>query len=293
MPAWFWLPCLAVAGVAAGDERRHQRGQERRWGESWYFDFAAADLSIGGFVRLSLFPNLGVAWYWAALVGRGRRLVLVRDHEIELPRQAGLEVRGQGLWSAVSCETPLDHWSIGLEAFAVALDDPLEAFRGERGDLVCLGFDLEWEARAAAAAVGDNAVGDGHYEQSCDAYGEILFGDERLAFEGAGQRAHTWGVADWWGGSRAWAAGLLSDGTSFTSMSGISADVGPAGLPLTAAVSIGDLSLTASPVAHAPLLVEAADGRTSRLVRTLCRYRADDGREGGGWMELLQPPEHA
>ena len=39
------------------------------------------------------------------------------------PRQ-GLEVRADGLWGELMCETPLEHWSYGLEAFGVALDDP-------------------------------------------------------------------------------------------------------------------------------------------------------------------------
>jgi hypothetical protein len=181
--------------VASADEHRHHRGPEPLWAESWYFDFSTADASLGGFARLALYPNLGVAWYWAALVGHGRRLVLVRDDEIELPRGGQLEVRGQGLWSSVNCETPLDHWSVGLEAFAVALDDPTEAFRGERGDLVGVGFDLEWESVAPAVSV----FGPGQYGQACRVSGEILVGDEQLEFDGVGHRRHRWGVQDWWG----------------------------------------------------------------------------------------------
>ena len=48
--------------------------------------------------------------------------VVVRDHEVPLPRQ-GLEVRAEGLWCELWCETPLEHWTYGLEAFAVQLDD--------------------------------------------------------------------------------------------------------------------------------------------------------------------------
>ena len=59
--------------------------------------------------------------------------VVVRDHEVPLPRQ-GLEVRAEGLWSELWCEAPLDHWTCGLEAFAVRLDDPDDARTGEIGD---------------------------------------------------------------------------------------------------------------------------------------------------------------
>ncbi len=200
-----------MQAVAAEDERRHNPGPEQLWGESWYFDFSAPDGSLGGYVRLGLYPNLGVAWYWAALVGRGRRLVMVRDHELQPPRGRDLEVRGDGIWSAVNCETPLDHWSIGLEAFAVALDDPFEAYRSERGDRIGLGFDLEWEATASAAGLRP-----GWYGQPCRVSGEILVADEQLAFDGTGYRSHRWGVDDWWGGGSHYrASGVLDDGTHF------------------------------------------------------------------------------
>ena len=278
----------AVASVAAGDERRHRAGPERLWCESWDFDFAAPDGSLGGYARLGLYANLGVAWYWAALVGRGRRLVTVRDHDIELPRGAELEVRGQGLWSAMNCETPLDHWSIGLEAFAVALDDPAEAYRSGWGDRVGIGFDLEWESAAAAVA----PAGPGHYEQACRVHGEILVGEEVLAFEGVGQRSHRWGVDDWWGGESRHASGTLEDGTAFWTGDvevAFSAD----GLPLGGTAAVGELSLAIEPVAHAPLALDAPgpDGRRARLARTLCRVRAADGRAGAGWVECLQPPQ--
>jgi hypothetical protein len=110
---------------------------------------------------------------------------------VPLPRPGRTEIRAEGLWSALECETPFDHWTVGLEAFAVALDDPAEAWAGERGDRVGLGFDLEWEATAPVTA--DTAG----YRQACRVSGEILVGpSERLTFDGTGRRAHRWGPAD-------------------------------------------------------------------------------------------------
>ncbi len=314
----------AVAAVAARDERRHPPGPEPWWGESWYFDFATADASLGGFVRLGLYPNQGVAWYWAALVGQGRRLVLVRDHDLEAPAGRQLEIRGQGIWSAVNCETPLDHWSIGLEAFAVALDDPTEAYRGERGDLVGLGFDLEWEAQAPAfGPIGLAAPGPGAgYGQTCQVTGEILVGDEQLEFDGTGHRGHHWGVQDWWAGDRASASGIGAAGAFALSQSDgegefcggwTTSDVvqpppnvqpprsdrpdrpggrltmtpGPDGLPASVSVTLGDRSLVGATWGQAPLLLAAPDGRRARLARCLCRYRAGAGDESVGWAEQL------
>jgi hypothetical protein len=257
-----------MATVAMADERRHRHGPEPLWGESWYFDFAALDGSIGGYVRLGLYPNVGVAWYWAALVGKGRRLVLVRDHEVELPRGRDLEVRGQGIWSAVNCETPLDHWSVGLEAFAVALDDPDEAYRGERGDRIGLGYDLEWEATSVASWEAES-----RYWQPCRVTGEILVAEETLAFDGTGVREHRWGVQDWWSTPWNWASGVMADGAAFS----------------TTLDSLTSQAIAAQPLAPAPLLLSAPDGRVSRLARALCRYQGPDGRYGFGWTDTLTP----
>ena len=67
------------------DEGRHAPGGEELWGESWYLDWAAADCAYGGYVRLGLYPNLGKAWWWIALVGADRPLVLTVEHEMPCP----------------------------------------------------------------------------------------------------------------------------------------------------------------------------------------------------------------
>jgi len=316
-----------------GDEERHPPGPDQLWSEWWYFDFAfasgaevAADW-LGGYVRLGLYPNLGVAWYWAYLVGSGRSLVAVRDHDVALPKGPSLEVRAEGLWSALTCETPYEHWSIGLEAFAVALDDPVDAYRDERGDRVALGFDLEWysegpvvsQARPArqpaAPPLGPGPAASG-YEQTCRVQGEVLLGDERLWVEGSGQRHHAWGIGDWWGVPWCWTAGRLDDGTAFQGtrvgpaatswletgyllapggspavVSSVTVDtlLGGAGLPVSGSLGLGELTLAVTPLAYAPVLLSAPDGRSSRLPRALCRFDAPDGRRGLGWTEWLQP----
>jgi hypothetical protein len=294
---------------APGDEGRHPAGPEPLWGESWYFDFAAPDASLGGYVRLGLYPRLGTAWFWAYLVGDDRPLIAVRDHEVSPPRGAQLEVRSEGLWSALTCETALDHWSVGLEAFAVALDSPVDAYQGERGDRVGLGFDLEWEATSPAFDY--RAVT--RYEQSCRVHGEVLVGAEKLTFDGTGQRDHSWGVRDWWSYPWSWTAGALSDDTSFhgvqagwpgttfetgylaagddvTEVDRLTVDtvLGDHGLPVSAKTMAGELTLSVTPTALAPVLLESQDGRVARLPRALCQYRTADGRTGAGWTEWLQ-----
>jgi hypothetical protein len=298
------------------DERHHSPGAEALWSESWYFDFSTADGTLGGYVRLGLLPNARRAWYWACLVGEGRPLVTVRDHDVPLPPRRSLEVRGEGLWAELVCEAPNDHWSVRLEAFAVALDDPAEAYRGERGDRVALGLDLEWEAAGDVFPYPAMT----RYEQAGTVHGEVLVGNERIAFEGWGERDHSWGVRDWWTIPWCWTAGRLDDGTAFhaattllsdvdwhpgfivapgatetTTITGftVATDTGAGDLPTAARMRLHDLDLTVTPRAHAPVLIVAADGRVSRLARALCRFDAADGRSGYGWTEWNQPASTA
>lgn len=175
-------------------------GWERRQAELpdlFGLDFWAPDGSLGGFVGLVFHPQ--VVWYWAALVGDGRPYVLVRELEVRPPRSGrSAEIRAEALWADMNCEAPFDHWSYGLEAFGVAMDDPAEALGAERGDRVGLGLDLEWEA------AGPVDGGEGSYAQPGVVHGEILVGAEAIAFDGLGWRRHEWGglsAGGWWVGA--------------------------------------------------------------------------------------------
>lgn len=155
-------------------------------GGAYALEFARAD-GTGGFVRLELRPAEGVAWYWAYLVGPLTGLVVVRDHEVPLPR-AGLEVRADGLWAELICETPDEHWSVGLEAFGLRLDEPTDALApgGEIGERIPVGLDLEWEADLTDRTAGT-------------VRGELLVGPARIGFEGPGRFTVADHPTDWWG----------------------------------------------------------------------------------------------
>jgi hypothetical protein len=215
-----------------------------------WFDFATPDASFGGSVRLARDITGGRAVYWACAVGDGRPLVTVRDDDVPLPRGTALEVRTSGLWSVIHTETPGAHWSVGLEAFALSLDDPNDAWGDERGDLVPLGFDLEWEATAS-----------GTISHPCLVTGEVLVGAETIAVDAFGWRGEEHGAPDWSAWSRR--TGHWSDGA-----------------PVTKAD--GDVEWASRH--EAPVL---ADG--VRLARSLCRLRGTAGRTGAGWRELVHP----
>ncbi|MGI8938163.1 MAG: DUF7065 domain-containing protein [Iamia sp.] len=303
--------------VAAVDERPHTPGLEPLWNESWYFDFAAADGSLGGYVRLGLYPNLGRVWYWACLVGEDRPLVTVIDHEVPLPR-TGLELRSEGLWAAHNLETAREHWSLGLEAFAVGVDDPADVYGDLRGERVPFGLDLEWETVGGPYPY----PGVDRYEVPCRVTGEVLVGQERIEIDGPGQRDHSWGVRDWWSYGWCWSSTALDDGTRTHATQVTLGDdhlydtayvqapgglprgtgvarrdqvLGPHGLPTSGHLALvdpdggDDLALTLRPVGFAPVLLVAPDGRRSRFPRALCRATTPDGRIGVGWTEWNQP----
>lgn len=299
--------------AAAADERRHPPGPEPLWNESWYFDFTDEAGTLGGYVRIGLYPNLGTCWYWACLVGEGRPLVTVLDHEVPLPRNGSLEIRTEGLWADHTVETALDHMSLGCEAFAVGVDDPAEVYGPLVGDRVPLGLDLEWETDGGTYAY----PGVTRYEVPAMVHGEILVGSERIEFDGWGQRDHSWGVRNWWTPSWCWTSGRLDDGTRFhgtqvhlgddpvyatgyvqrpasglhgTDRVAMAAELGEHGFPRSATATIGPLELVVEPVAFSPVLLTGPEGARSRFPRALCRFEdRAGGRRGVGWTEWNQP----
>jgi hypothetical protein len=179
--------------VRAVDERAHLAGGDGWW-EAWQLDVAHAD-GVGVALLLTCAPALGLAWWWTHVILPDRPgPIVVRDHDVPLPR-VGLEVRAEGLWGELVCETPLEHWTYGLEAFGVALDDPLDSLRGEIGERMPVGLDLEWEVDPA---IGDPRERDGDgvqaYEQFGTVHGDVLVGRSRITIDAVGRRSHAWGV---------------------------------------------------------------------------------------------------
>ena len=97
---------------------------------------------LRGAIELVL-PDAGPVRYSAVFSGAavGSGFVVVRDDAVPRPRGRALEVRADGLWTEMTCETRGEHWSFGLEAFGLRVDDPDETI----GERIAVGYDLEWE----------------------------------------------------------------------------------------------------------------------------------------------------
>ncbi|MDY7105679.1 MAG: hypothetical protein S0880_31225 [Actinomycetota bacterium] len=271
----------ASEGPRAVDERRHDDGVD-------VFTFLAGTpgATFGLHVDVVTLPALGTAWYWAAVIEEGRPLVTLLETETPLPRRDhDLELRTSGLWADHVCETPLVHWSLGLEAFAVGLDDPTGAWGDFRGDRVPLGFDLEWEHDD-----GGYSAAPGHDVFWSLVTGEVLVGREAYDLTAHGWRGHRWGGAVPWTGPGATIAAVV-DGEPVHAgdgVAGVASDTTGvrwrpgAGLDSLDGVVHRGEPLPVEVIGWSPVRVPN-DGFDLRIARAFCRF----GDRGNGWIELV------
>lgn len=301
---------------APQDESPHESAPEPLWNESWYFDAIAPDGSVGAWVRVGLYPNLGICWYTALVCGPERPTVAAVDFAAPLPGP-DLSLQTGTLRAEHRCESPLERFSLTLEAQAESFEDPSTILRGEPGTPQTLALDLAWETAGEPYAYRLTT----RYEIPCQVSGTIGIGEERLQLrEAVGQRDHSWGARDWWSMDWVWSAAHLLDGTHLhavelrlpgmptlgvgyaqgagsplVELTGVAAaeSVGPDGLIEDARLLLDPLGLEVElrPLAHAPLRLLAEDGRVSHFPRSICAVRCADGREGLAWVEwnLNQP----
>jgi hypothetical protein len=135
---------------------------------TWSLEFADDRHDEAGITgSLALDVDGDLAAFRARVVVPDVGVIVVRDDDVPAPRldRGGrdvLVVRAEGLWAELLCETPGEHWSIGLEAFGVRFDDEAEAAASDRGERVPVGFDLEWET--PDRVVGEVLVGRARYD---------------------------------------------------------------------------------------------------------------------------------
>jgi thiamine kinase-like enzyme len=309
-----------------GDEGRHPPGPEQLWNESWYFDAIARDGSLGAYVRVGLYPNLGACWYTAFVCGPGRPTIAVIDFAAPLPELArspgndALRTQTGELRAEHRCGAPLERFSVALDAIGQAHEDPAALLRGESGRPVAVALDLVWETAGVPYAYRLTT----RYEIPCAVAGRIRVGDEVIELAGAiGQRDHSWGTRDWWSMDWVWSAGHLDDGTHLHAVElrlpnsptlgvgyvqsagaelleldhvAASEHLGADGLITAAHLSLdpAGLDIEIEPLAFGPLRLLAPDGRVSNFPRAMCRIRCADGRSGLAWVEWnLNQPDRA
>ncbi len=127
-------------------------------------------------------------WYVTALIGVDRQLVLVVDPKLSIPQLSQyLEFRAEGIWAQHVCETPLEHWTVGLEAFGVTLETAEDAMGNQWGKRTGVGLDLEWER------IEDTEKTDTGFRQRCSVSGEVLIDEQAFDLHVDGWRSRSWG----------------------------------------------------------------------------------------------------
>ena len=280
------------------DEARHAAPPDPCWVESWHMEWSRSEPGAGvagGFVRLTLLPERGRAWWWAC-VQTADWGVSVQHHELVVPPGDELVVGAPpGLTAGVECLAPMAGWRAWMDS------------EGEE-------LRLEWEAASPPFEHVRPGVENGgrHYQQAGYTRGRYADGLREVAIEGLGERDHQWGRRDWWSVGWHWAAFQVPDrlyvSVQRPSLPVGSADgyvVGPEGEPhrvahveveesatpsagrYRIAVADGDMVVEAETVWEVDLTLEAPDGRTSILTRALRLFETPEG-EGTGWAEWLR-----
>ncbi len=168
------------------NERRHPTGTHPWWSESWRFD-AVDTTGLGLFVQFTLVPNQKACWFVAALARPGKDIILCHDTDAAAPSTGVLEIRSGALWSHAICETPMDHWTVAMEAYALELADPTDAWTNPVGIRTGLAFDLEWERN------GENVLhSEQHYEVPATVSGELQTEDDHWDVSAPGYWSHRW-----------------------------------------------------------------------------------------------------
>lgn len=258
----------------------HEPGSHRLWGESWYFDFATVDGSVGGFVRVGDYPNLGRQWWWAYLVTGQRAVGFALDRPLAGHRGSP--------WR-------LDDPS-GRLAIAPAADGWRLAAAGD-------GFtmDVSWRAQFPVYPY----VRGNRLEQSGWATGEASIDGDLSLVDGPGQRDHSWSVRDWWRLGWTWCSGWFPDGSRFHATQldargriepdGYLVAPGRPAAPVRDvtvhrdAVRLNDTVVEFADIGHTTLELPSPNGGLTRLRRAMTRTRTAAGQDGIGWRELNTP----
>ncbi len=307
--------------VAPRDEQRHTPDAEDLWNESYYCDFVDADGSVGGWLRLGLYPSRQVAWWTAWIVFPDRPGVCSVDYRAPVPPGDSLVSEG-GTGDArieIDVQRPLESFRLAATAPARTIGDPADVYaHGEQtGTPSELSLDLTW----ATDGVPYHYDVTTRYEIPCTVSGTLTIDGETRTVDGQGQRDHSWGVRDWWAFGWCWCSVRLDDGTRVHAVDirmfpdvpvffgyvqtpgavhpltacSVSEELGEHGFPRQGRIDveaggIHRIGFDLTPVAFGPVLLRDDDaGRTSRFPRAWITCRTDDGRSGEGWIEWNQP----
>lgn len=292
------------------DEAAHTPSDEPLWNESWYWDFIDEKQGIGGWIRLGLIPNQGVAWINALVCGPDIATVALLDFHAPLPEDP-TDVAGDGVRLRHSAIEPLQSYRVTVSGAARSFDYPAGLLHGESGEPARLAMDLTWDTDGTPYAYRIAT----RYEIPCTVSGTLTIDGEDYPITAVpGQRDHSHGVRDWWSMDWVWSALHLDDGTHLhgvdlripemppvsvgylqrpgepvTETTAVTADaeLSDSGLPVATTLRFepGPLTATIEVRGHAPVRLDSPQGGVSFFPRAWATVSTADGRHGVGWLE--------
>lgn len=142
-------------------------------------------LGMAGLLRTVVRPESGCTWFLAAVCRKGREPVVVLDYELPSVTHA-FEFRASGIWADIGCEEEGERWTVGLEAFGLAVDPDEVVTPGSVGDRVAVGHDLDVETSKGAERNGQGLV------HEITVAGEVLIGSDAYEIDAVGVRRRRW-----------------------------------------------------------------------------------------------------
>jgi len=197
--------------VHPADEPRHTPDAEDLWNESYYCDFVQADGSLGGWLRLGLYPNRGVAWWTAWIVRPGASSVASVDYRAPVPPGDSLvgTTTHDDTRIEIDLRRPLEEFRLAADTAGLLVDGDTRSYDETGRTPTRLGVDLTWTTDGEPY----HYVATTRYEIPCTVRGSVTVDGETIAVEGQGQRDHSWGVRDWWAFGWCWCSLRLDDAT--------------------------------------------------------------------------------
>jgi len=194
---------MRTTGIRDDDERLHPvEDASPHWSDSLYFNAWDPGTDTFMMTRIAVLANSG-------RVTGG--LIVWADGELAYAYGRQLDAIPPTDWDIMATDGLTYRMLQAGQAWAVQLAD---------GDAKA---HLEWHGLSPATSYDAHpsgplptAVASGHYEQSCRVTGDLVVAGRQVAFDGFGQRDHSWGLRHWAGLHQwHWVTGFLTDGRAF------------------------------------------------------------------------------
>ena len=206
--------------VLPDDEARHTPDGDDLWNESYYCDFVRDDGSMGGWLRLGLYPNRQVAWWTTWIVWPNATA------PASARSTTGPPCRPATAWSPRRPSAPTTPPTSGSKSNSCAHSNrsawrpaprPTSSTRPRPSTRRAsrpvprrsLDLDLTWTTDGVPYHYDLTT----RYEIPCLVSGTVTVDGETFTVDGQGQRDHSWGVRDWWAFGWCWCSMRLDDGT--------------------------------------------------------------------------------